>query len=559
MENQRSLLYLSVFFILFLMYQTWEEDYGPKPVAVETNSNSGVENNASYNDVPDAAIPTDARSTSSTVSMAAPVETIPTQGKIIRVVTDLLELEIDTDGGDVRQMYLRNYPANEEADGQLLELFSSKAENFHIAQSGLISSKSLTPDNVKTNSLYSVAQDEYRLAEGNDELKVVLSWRQDGVQVDKIFTFKRDSYLIDVEHIVNAGNETWFGQQYRQLKKVEPSDDGESSFIYTYTGGVVYNDELKYEKIDFSEMADKRHLADIGLSNRMQGGWLAMIQHYFLAAWVPDENESNKIYTKYIDQNGQYILGMVSPVTEIAAGEQGRFHSQLVVGPKIQGRLEEIATGLELTVDYGILTIIAKPLFWLLKTYHSVFDNWGWAIIFLTLTVKLIFYKLSETSYRSMARMRKVAPRMKAMKERFGDDRQAMSQAMMKMYKEEKINPLGGCLPILVQMPVFIALYWVLLESVEMRNAPFALWIQNLSAQDPYYNLPVIMGVTMFIQQKLNPAPMDPIQQKVFQFMPIMFTVFFLFFPSGLVLYWVVNNTLSIAQQWVITKRVENS
>ena len=560
MENQRTLLYLSFFFILFLMYQTWQEDYAPKPVPVAEKQSSPADINNLVDDIPDAMAPNEVRQADSRANVSAvPVEDAPSSGKIIKVVTDVMQLEIDSNGGDVRQLLLREYPATAEDDGQLYELFSSKADNFHIAQSGIISSKSITPDSKKSRSFYTSAQDEYRLAEGKDELKVNLSWQQDGVQVNKIFTFKRGSYSINVEHQVKAGNENWFGQQYRQLKRVEPSGEGESSFIYTYTGGVVYNDELKYEKIDFSEIADKRHLADIGLSARMQGGWLAMIQHYFLAAWVPNQDEKNKMYTKYIEQNGQYILGMVSPVKEIAAGKTDTFNSQLVVGPKIQGQLEEIAPGLELTVDYGVLTIIAKPLFWLLKQFHGIFNNWGWAIIFLTLTVKLLFYKLSETSYRSMARMRKVAPRMKAMKERFGDDRQAMSQAMMKMYKEEKINPLGGCFPILVQMPVFIALYWVLLESVEMRNAPFALWIQNLSAQDPYFILPVIMGVTMFIQQKLNPAPMDPVQQKVFQFMPIMFTVFFLFFPSGLVLYWVVNNTLSILQQWVITRRIENS
>jgi YidC/Oxa1 family membrane protein insertase len=558
MENQRTLLYLSLFFILFLMYQAWQEDYGPKPEPVAKSQSAAEQKNNLADDVPDAAIPDESTRTAEMSAVAAPLEHASPQGRIISVVTDVLQLEIDTNGGDIRQMYLRRYPATADDDGRLFELLSSKMDNFHIAQSGIISSKSITPDSAAANSIYISEQDDYRLAEGKDELKVVLSWQQDGVKVDKIFTFKRDSYLIDVEHIVTAGEENWFGQQYRQLKRTQGSGEGESFFIYTYTGGVVYNEELKYEKITFSEMTDKRHLADIGLGNRMQGGWLAMIQHYFLAAWVPDQNEKNKVYTKYIEHSNQYIMGMVSPIKEILAGEQGRFHSQLVVGPKLQGRLEEIAPGLELTVDYGVLTIIAKPLFWLLEKFHSVFNNWGWAIIFLTLTVKLLFYKLSETSYKSMAKMRKVAPRMKAMKERFGDDRQAMSKAMMKMYKEEKINPLGGCLPILVQMPVFIALYWVLLESVEMRNAPFALWIQNLSAQDPYYILPLIMGATMYIQQKLNPAPLDPIQQKVFQFMPILFTVFFMFFPSGLVLYWVVNNTLSIIQQWIITRRIEN-
>ena len=296
-------------------------------------------------------------------------------------------------------------------------------------------------------------------------------------------------------------------------------------------------------------------MAEKDLSLEMKGGWIAMIQHYFLSAWVPEQAESSFTYSKHPSAN-RYLLGMRSPLHSIKAGEEASFNSQLVVGPKLQNKLEKIAPGLDLVVDYGVLTILAKPLFWILQQYHSLFDNWGWAIIFLTLTVKLLFYKLSEASYRSMAKMRKVGPKLQSLKERYGDDRQGMSQAMMKLYKDEKINPLGGCLPILVQMPVFIALYWVLLESVEMRNAPFALWITNLSEQDPYYILPLVMGITMFIQQKLNPAPMDPMQQKVFQIMPVMFTVFFIFFPAGLVLYWVVNNTLSIIQQWVITKRI---
>jgi len=289
----------------------------------------------------------------------------------------------------------------------------------------------------------------------------------------------------------------------------------------------------------------------------MKGGWIAMIQHYFLVAWVPDQNETIKTYTTHAANSNRYILGMKSPVVKATAENPAVFNSTLVVGPKLQDRLEAITPGLELTVDYGVLTILAKPLFALLKFYHTLFDNWGWAIIFLTITVKAAFYWLSAKGYRSMARMRKIAPRMATLKERYGDDRQRMSAEMMKMYKEEKINPLGGCFPILIQIPVFIALYWVLLESVEMRNAPFALWIQNLSEQDPYFILPILMGVTMYIQQKLNPAPVDPVQQKVFQFMPIVFTVFFLFFPAGLVLYWVVNNTLSIIQQWIITKRIE--
>jgi YidC/Oxa1 family membrane protein insertase len=281
-----------------------------------------------------------------------------------------------------------------------------------------------------------------------------------------------------------------------------------------------------------------------------------MIQHYFVGALAPDRGEENRYYTKALN-NARYVIGLISPGRVVGAGERTTFSTQLFIGPKLQDEMKAVAPGLELTVDYGLLTVLAQPVFWLLKTLHGFVGNWGWAIIFVTMLIKLAFYKLSETSYRSMARMRKLTPRLQSLKERFGDDRQKLNQAMMELYKKEKINPLGGCLPILVQIPVFIALYWVLLESVELRQAPFMLWITDMSAPDPYFILPLIMGATMLIQQKLNPAPMDPIQAKVMMALPIVFTVFFAFFPSGLVLYWVVNNTLSIAQQWAITRRIE--
>ena len=281
-----------------------------------------------------------------------------------------------------------------------------------------------------------------------------------------------------------------------------------------------------------------------------------MSQHYFLAALIPARNEADRYYTKTLS-GPRYVIGLISPQDTVPAGASAEFHTRVYVGPKLQDHLAEVAPGLELTVDYGRLTVLAQPIFWLLKTIHKAIGNWGWSIVLLTMLIKLAFYKLSETSYRSMANMRKLAPRLKSLKERYGDDRQRLNQAMMELYKKEKINPLGGCLPIVVQIPVFIALYWVLLDSVEMRQAPFMLWMNNLSAPDPYYVLPLLMGVTMLIQQKLNPAPMDPIQAKVMMALPIVFTVFFAFFPSGLVLYWVVNNTLSIAQQYVITRRIE--
>ncbi|MFW2371728.1 MAG: membrane protein insertase YidC [Gammaproteobacteria bacterium] len=547
MDNQRTLLYLSFFFILFLIWQAWQQDYAPKPVAPQpvTSTSDSISSG-----LPEPALVEEqALDTPSMASMVSDNVQAKADRRFVKVVTDVYTLQIDSKGGDIRQLKLRKYPESSDAKDEEFELLSSKESRYHIVQSGLLSSDSAAPNH---HAIYRVEQDEYELKDGSDELTVNLFWEEDGVQAKKVLTFKRDSYVIDVEHYVTSTNSSWTGSQYRQLTRGEPDTRNESSFIYTYTGGVIYNDEIKYEKIDLSDIMDN------DLKMDMKGGWVAMIQHYFLSAWIPDQLESNFTYSRNPNPN-RYILGMRSPAVNIAAGEQARFHSQLVVGPKLPNRLETIAPGLELTVDYGILTILAKPLYWLLEKFHSIFNNWGWAIIFLTITVKLLFYKLSETSYRSMAKMRKVAPRLQALKERYGEDRQRMSQAMMQMYKEEKINPLGGCLPIVVQIPVFIALYWVLLESVEMRNAPFALWITNLSEQDPYFILPLLMGASMFIQQKLNPAPMDPMQQKIFQFLPIVFTIFFLFFPSGLVLYWVVNNTLSIAQQYVITKRIEAS
>jgi YidC/Oxa1 family membrane protein insertase len=340
------------------------------------------------------------------------------------------------------------------------------------------------------------------------------------------------------------------GSQYQQLQRIPPTKDDNSQFVYTYTGGVLSSPEKRYQKISFEDMTEEPVQLDI------QDGWAAMIQHYFVAAWVPPAGQVDRYFARGVGNN-RFVIGMTGPATEIPAGGSSTLSSQLFVGPKIQDRLEKLAPGLELTVDYGWLTIIAQPLFWLLKNIHALIGNWGWSIILLTMLIKAVFFKLSETSYRSMANMRKLQPRIQAIRERHAGDKQKVNQAMMDLYKREKINPMGGCLPILVQIPVFIALYWMLLESVELRQAPFMLWIQDLSAPDPFYVLPLLMGVSMFLQQRLNPAPPDPIQAKVMMALPVVFTVFFLWFPSGLVLYWLVNNILSIAQQWVITKRVE--
>jgi len=543
MENQKTLLYFTLFFIAYLLWAEWQKDYGPKPEATVAVESAQQTITPVESGVPQAVTVPGTVSTAQSTALAT--------GQKIKVVTDVLEVEIDTRGGDIRKAILRKYAVNAKKQDVKVELLTENEANFHIAQSGLVSAN---PNTAPThNEIYMAEQLTYRLAEGVDEIKVPLHWTgKDGVKVTKVFTFHRNDYTIDVDHQVAAGQSGWSGSQYMQLFRTEPSSKSESMFIHTYTGGVIYNDEIKYEKIDFEDMQEEN------LKTEMKDGWLAMIQHYFLAAWIPEKDGNNLYFSGYNAQTGLYKLGTRSSAKRLMPNEQGEFHSRFVAGPKLQEKLGEIDPGLELTVDYGVLTIIAKPLFWLLSKFHGMFGNWGWAIIFLTITVKALFYKLSEMSYKSMAKMRKVAPRMKQMKEQFGDDRQAMSKAMMEMYKREKINPMGGCLPILVQIPVFISLYWVLLESVEMRHAPFALWITNLSVKDPYFVLPLLMGISMYIQQKLNPAPIDPVQQKIFQYMPIAFTFMFAFFPAGLVLYWVVNNILSIAQQWVITKRIVN-
>ena len=548
MGNHRLLLYFTLFFIVYMIWAQWQLAYGPKPeVVAEKDTVTATAKNNEDGMIPEAAsIPGSQPSVSSLDKQPG------SAGQRIQIVTDILDVDIDTKGGDVIRTVLRDYPVTADKPEEKLVLLTDQNVNYQVAQSGLVSvNEGTAPSH---NAVYRSEKEIYRLAEGEDVIEVPLYWEgSNGVKIKKVLTFKRGDYVVDVKYYITAGEQDWSGSDYMQIVRSRPVETNGNAFIHTYTGGVVYNDEIKYEKYDFDDIADQN------LSYQLKDGWLAMIQHYFLTAWIPETGKDNYYFSRYNRNKDLYTIGARTSAISIEAGETGEITSRLVVGPKLQNKLEEIAPGLELTVDYGILTIFAKPLFWLLNAFHELFDNWGWAIIFLTITVKAVFYKLSEMSYRSMAKMRKVAPRIQKMKEQYGDDRQAMSKAMMDMYKREKINPMGGCFPILVQMPVFISLYWVLLESVEMRQAPFALWLTNLTDKDPYFVLPVLMGVSMYIQQKLNPAPIDPIQQKVFQIMPFAFTIMFAFFPSGLVLYWVVNNILSIAQQYVITKRIENS
>lgn len=554
MDNQRLFLFIAASVVIMLLFSAWQEQYGPKPTAQPSQqATTGITPDAPPGVSPAEDLPAaqPGASGSAVTPATTPAQTalnaINSQQRI-RVVTDILDVEIDTVGGDIRRAALLKYPVTAKNPDDPVIIFNDVLPDLFIAQSGLLSN---TGGSVDHHEIYTASQSEYNLSSGTNELVVQLDWQApSGLAVSKIYTFHRDSYLVDmVVKVNNASDQEWSGRLYRQLQRTQPAD--QSTFIYTYTGGVVSTPLNKYDKVDFDEMANWKPEESYS-----KGGWIAMIQHYFLSAWIPKQEEINNFYTQEVD-GGRYILGLQTAESKIPAGQAGEFTSQLFVGPKEQKRLLEVAPNLELTVDFGFLTILAEPLYWLLGKMYSWVGNWGFAIILVTIIIKAVFYKLSEAAYRSMANLRKFQPKMQAIRERYGNDKQRMSQAMMDIYKKEKINPLGGCLPMLVQIPVFIALYWVLLESVELRQADFIFWLDDLSSKDPYYVLPVIMGVSMFIQQKLNPAPMDPVQQKVLMFLPWIFTAFFAFFPSGLVLYWVVNNILSIMQQWYITRKIE--
>lgn len=545
MDNIRLILIVALVGVLYLIYDAWMRDYGrsiPSAPAAVATAPAAADVPSAVPAVPEAAPTTEPGATALAV---AP----------IIVETDVLRAEISPRGGVMQNLWLSRYAWRAEAPEVKFQLLKASPPNLFIVQSGLLAAPG---QELPTHeSLFTASRREYRLGSGEDEVTVELNWRSDsGLEVVKRYRFERGQYIVRVtQEIRNNSERPIAARRYAQLQRTELHDTGQSNFISTYTGGVYYGPEVKYKKTTFKDMTKQ------ALEVSVTDGWIAMVQHYFLAAWIPSAGQPQRFYTKVFDQPAagepRYIIGTYSEPVIIAPGANHVFTDRLFVGPKLQDTLAEVAPGLELTVDYGRLTIIAEPIFWLLEKIYLLLGNWGWAIIVLTILIKLAFYKLSEASYKSMAGMRKLAPRMKALKDRYGDDKERFNQAVMELYQKEKINPLGGCLPILVQIPVFIALYWVLLESVELRHAPFILWLTNLTEPDPYYILPLIMGVSMFVQQKLSPPPPDPIQEKVFLTLPIIFTIFFAFFPAGLVLYWTVNNLLSIAQQWYITHKIE--
>jgi len=489
-----------------------------------------------------------------------------TRTESIRLSNDVLALDIDPMGGQIRRGELLRHRDTVTRNGNVL-LFDSRPNSTYLAQSGLIGAPDgQTFPNHRSPMQVSEAGLPRELGASGEAAGVKLVSESGGVRFERTLRLARGSYVLEVsDRITNTGGQTVSPVLYLQLTRDSNPPPGGSDFYSTYVGPVIYTDKEKFQKVDFADIEKGKAKHPTSASD----GWLGIIQHYFVSAWIPADKLAREYYTRKVDTK-LYSVGAKMGVGEIAPGASTTVSSRLLAGPQDQRMLEEIAPGLELAVDYGFLTVIAKPIFWLLEKLHGLIGNWGWAIVLLTIVIKTIFYPLQAASYRSMARMKAVTPRLMALRERYGEDRVRLNQAMMELYKTEKINPLGGCLPIVVQIPVFIALYWVLLSSVEMRDAPWIGWIQDLAAPDTLFGtipgldmpvglLPILMAVTMFIQTKLNPTPPDPVQAKLMMFMPLIFSVMFFFFPSGLVLYWLVNNIYSIIQQWLITRSIEGA
>ena len=556
--NARMFLWLGLAMALWLNYEAWQRMFAPPPAAVTAPAPAGTVAPSLADAVPTASAPAPvAAPVASTPVMtavpaaAAPAAAAPaTTTATVRVTTDVLDLEIALAGGTLVNADLPRYPRvkGESAPVRLL----NRDKHFYFLQTGL-SDAGAGGARPTHQAVFTAAQSAFSLNTGSDELRVPLTWTDaaTGVTVTKTYVLRRGQYRIDLEYAVdNRGTAPWRAASYAQILRDDPPVERSMFSVESYAfQGPAYYDGTKYQKLDRTDAEDR------ALSRDITGGWIAGMQHHFTTAVVPAAGQSYK-YTLQTEGQ-QYLLTVAGPAVEVAPQSGATFKETLFVGPKLQTQLETTGPRLDLVADYGVLTLLAKPLFWMLEKAHSMVGNWGWAIVIVTFLLKLLFYPLSESSGKSMAKMRLLAPRVKNLQETYKDDREKLGRAMMDLYKREKVNPVSGCLPILIQMPVFFAFYWVLLESVEMRQAPFMGWIQDLSAKDPWFVLPVIMAVAMFIQTKLNPTPPDPIQAKVFMILPIVMSLTFAFFPAGLVLYWVTNTVLSILQQWNINRRIE--
>ncbi len=545
MDSQRLIAFAVFSFSLLMLWNAWQEHTHPKQLSAV--STPAARSAAGMGDV----LPP----TPGQQLKGVPLQSLPTQlamGPRAKVVTDVLTAVVDANGGDLRELELTKYRENENANLPF-RLFEEKPGHNYFAQNGLIG-----PGLPSHKTLFLLDSGDYRLKDGQNQVKLSMRATVPGAEVVKTYTFTRGSYVVDVDtQIRNLGQSVLDVYPYYQYLRHGLAPEGESKMVNTFTGPAIYTEAGKFQKVKFDAIAKgtQEH------AKEAKDGWIGVVQHHFLSAWMTRDSadtSTREFYTRSLG-NGEFSAGLIMPVMKLAAGEVKSTSMRLYAGPQELEKLKQLAPGLDLVVDYGWLTVLAYPIFVMLNWLHKLVENWGVAIILLTVLIKGAFYPLSAASYKSMAKMRKLAPRLELLKQRFGDDRQKLHEAMMKIYQEEKINPLGGCLPILVQIPVFISLYWVLLGTVELRQAPFALWIHDLSEPDPLYVLPVIMAISSFIQVKMSPAPADPVQAKVMMIMPIAFSVMFLFFPAGLVLYWLVNNVLSILQQWRINTVVNRA
>ncbi|RUO60047.1 membrane protein insertase YidC [Pseudidiomarina marina] len=540
MNSPRSILFIAFLVVSFFLYQNWLIDTAPgTQKSAQTQQTQTIDSG-----VPEARMEPSATESAVPESSDSglPATSSASNNPRVKVKTDVLDVVIDTHGGDVVNAQLLEFARTQNSE-ERFELLHSNPNQLYIAQSGLIGADGT--DSAQGRPVFHVEQTEYQLT--GDKLEVPLYYTlEDGSEIIKTFIFSKGSYAVDVVYTIRNATTTHKQLQfYAQLKQIMTEGSG-NMMMPTYKGGAYSWDEDRYEKYSFDDMRDQR------LSRETQKGWVAMLEHYFVSAWIPRGEGTKQLFSRIVGGD-QAIMGVLYPTATVAPGAEAQIRSTLFIGPKDQDAMALVAEDLNLTVDYGFLWWLAQPIFKLLQLVQSVLINWGLSIIAITIIIKALLYPLTKAQYVSMAKMRMIQPKMQALRERYGDDRQKMSQAMMKMYKEEKVNPLGGCLPMLLQLPIFLALYWVLLESVELRHAPLFLWINDLSAKDPYFILPILMGASMFIMQKLQPTPAtDPMQQKLLQYMPVIFTVFFLWFPAGLVLYWLSSNLITIGQmQWI--------
>ena len=549
--KKRTTLLLILAISLFMLWDNWQVYRGGSSLIFRHEAKK-TDPNANLPEVPVETTAVPVEKGTPPVAAAAEARKVvhEKQPELVTITTDVLKAKVSSDGGVFQYLQLFKYPDTVDTEKDMV-LFKSEPPHVYLAQTGLTGGA--YPNHA---TRFTIRPGERSLADGMDEIKLVMDAEQNGVRLTKTYTFKRGSYVVDVnQKVTNLTNEPIDASLYLQLLRDSSRPEGQSRFISTFTGPAVYSQDDKFQKLKFDDIGEAKGASHV---TKTDNGWIAMVQHYFVSAFIPEDKIDRENYTKKVGED-LYTIGTVIPLGTLGPNASADNESRLYVGPQESAILEQTAPGLELVKDYGWLTIIAKPIFWLMTHIHNEVGNWGWTIIILTCLIKLLFLPLSAASYKSMARMKQFTPRIQQLRERYKDDKQRMNQELMALYKAEKINPLGGCLPVIVQIPVFISLYWVLLASVEIRNAPWLGWIHNLAAPDPFFILPIVMAGSMFLTQKMSPPPPDPLQAKLMMFLPIVFSITFFFFPAGLVLYWVVNNLLSIAQQYWINKRYGNT